>query len=71
MNENQQQNQSRRELLVRAMRYASAGFLAALGGSVFAKRYKLMKQGECINRGPCTNCEFLRQCELPQALAAK
>jgi hypothetical protein len=71
LKENPQQNQNRRELIVRALRYASIGLLAALGGSVFAKRYRLMKRGECVNRDLCADCEFLQDCELPQALSAK
>ena len=71
MKEYPQHDQNRRELLVRALRYASIGFLAALGGSVFAKRYRLMQQGKCVNRSMCADCEFLQDCELPQALSAK
>ena len=71
MKENTQQNQNRRELLVRALRYASIGLLAALGGSVIAKRQKLLLEGKCINNNLCADCELLADCELPQALSSK
>jgi len=68
---NSQQNESRRDVLIRVLRYTALGLLAALGGTVVAKRHKLLRQGKCANRGPCADCEILQDCELPQALSAK
>ena len=65
------QEQSRRQLLTAALRYATLGLLGTVGGSIFAKRRKLVREGKCINYGVCRGCEVLETCGLPPALSAK
>ena len=62
---------SRRELLGGVLRYATLGVLGAAGGSVFARRRRLLKEGKCISRGICSGCKVFKTCGLPQALSAK
>ena len=65
------QVQSRRQLLAGVLRYATLGTLGTVGGSVVAKRRRLVREGKCINRGICRGCEVFEKCGLPQALSAK
>jgi hypothetical protein len=62
---------SRRHLLAGIARYATLGTLGAIGGGVFAKRRRLIREGICINSGICSGCGIFEQCDLPQALSAK
>ncbi|MHC4744931.1 MAG: hypothetical protein ACYS8Z_23700 [Planctomycetota bacterium] len=62
---------NRRSFFIGAMRYAALGVLAAAVGLMAAKRYRLKRQGVCINDGLCTRCKALQSCRLPLALAAK
>lgn len=66
-----EQKQGRRELLEGALRYATLGLLAVVGGGVFAKRYRLVREGKCVNRGICGDCNIFAQCDLEQALSAR
>ncbi len=63
--------QNRRELLTTVLRYATLGTLGAIGGGVFAKRRRLVRNGICINSGICSGCGIYEQCGLPLALSAK
>lgn len=63
--------QSRRQLFTSVLRYAALGVLGAVGGSVFAKKRRLVKNGICINREICRSCGILEECGLPPALSAK
>ncbi len=63
--------QSRREMFTSALRYAALGVLGAVGGSVFAKKRRLVKNGICINREICQSCGVFEECGLPPALSAK
>ena len=63
--------QSRRELFAAVLRYATLGTLGAIGGSVFAKRRRLVQEGICINSGVCEGCGIFEQCSLPLALSEK
>ncbi len=65
------QAQSRRQLLAGVLRYATLGMLGALGGSVVARRNRLVREGKCINRGVCRGCAVFQRCGLPRALSAK
>ena len=65
------QTQSRRQLLAGVLRYATLGLLGAVGGSVVARRRRLVREGKCINSGICRGCEVFERCGLPQALSAK
>jgi len=65
------QMQSRRELFAGIFRYATLGLLGMVGGSVVAKRRKLVRDGKCIHSGICRGCEVFERCSLPQALSAK
>ncbi len=65
------QKQSRRQLLEAALRYGTLGLFGAAGGTFFAKRRRLVREGKCINDGICRGCEVLETCGLPQALSAK
>ena len=71
MNKHCEKGQSRRELFAAILRYATLGALGAIGGSVFAKRRRLVQEGICINSGVCDGCGIFEQCSLPQALSAK
>ncbi|MHC4462334.1 MAG: hypothetical protein ACYS6W_11910 [Planctomycetota bacterium] len=71
MNKHSGQAQSRRQLLAGVLRYATLGTLGAVGGSVVAKRRRLVREGKCINRGVCRGCDIFEKCGLPQALSAK
>lgn len=62
---------SRRQVFTAVLRYAALGFLGVAGGSAFAKRRRLLREGGCINRGICRGCVVFEQCGLPQALSAK
>ena len=65
------QEQSRRKLLEAALRYGTLGLLGAAGGTFFAKRRRLMREGKCINNGVCRGCKAFERCNLPPALSAK
>ena len=65
------QTPTRRELLMGVLRYATLGALGAIGGSVFAKRRRLVQEGICINSGVCEGCGIFEQCSLPLALSEK
>jgi len=65
------QEQNRRKLLEAALRYGTLGLLGTAGGTFFAKRRKLVREGKCINDGVCRGCEVFQKCSLPQALSAK
>jgi len=65
------QTPTRRELFTAVLRYATLGALGAIGGSVFAKRRRLVQEGICINSGVCEGCGIFEQCGLPRALSAK
>ncbi len=63
--------QSRRDLFTSALRYTALGVLAAVGGSIFAKRRRLVNSGICINREICGSCGVFEECGLPPALSTK
>ena len=63
--------QNRRQLFASVLRYAALGVLGIVGGSVFAKRRRLVKNGICINHQICRNCGVFEECDLPPALSAK
>ncbi len=63
--------QSRRQLFTSILRYAALGMLGAVGGSVFAKKRRLVRNGICINREICRSCGIFEECSLPPALSAK
>ncbi|OHB59137.1 MAG: hypothetical protein A2173_10730 [Planctomycetes bacterium RBG_13_44_8b] len=65
------QTQNRRQMLIAALRYGTLGLLGVVGGSVIAKRRKLVREGKCINGGICRGCEVFEDCSLPTALSAK
>jgi hypothetical protein len=62
---------SRRQLFAGVLRYVTLGLLGVVGGSAFAKRRRLVREGKCISRGICRGCEVFENCGLPQALSAK
>lgn len=62
---------SRRDFFAGALRYVTLGFLIAGGAVVFAKRQRLVRNGQCINNGFCDSCKVLQRCELPAAESAK
>ena len=64
MDENTRNKKSRREFFNQALRYAATGLLAVLGGVIYAKRRKLIRQGICINDNLCAECELFNECEL-------
>ena len=63
--------QNRRQLFTSLLRYAALGVLGAVGGSVLAKRRRLVKNGICINRQICASCGIFKECSLPPALSVK
>ena len=63
--------QNRRQLFTSVLRYAALGVLGAVGGSIFAKRRRLVKNGICINRQICASCGIFQECGLPPALSVK
>jgi hypothetical protein len=63
--------QNRRQLFTSVLRYAALGVLGVVGGSVFAKRRRLVKNGICINREICQSCGIFQECGLPPALSVK
>jgi hypothetical protein len=71
MNKSFAQLQNRRQMLIGALRYGTLGLLGTVGGSVIAKRRRLVREGKCINGGICRGCEIFKDCSLPQALSAK
>jgi len=62
---------SRRELFTGALRYAALGLMAATSAVLFAKRQRLIRNGQCINSGICAGCKVLKHCSLPQAASAR
>ncbi len=71
MEKDSQNKHNRREFCTRALRYSVLGLMTALGGYILAKRHRLISEGKCINNYYCADCEFLRDCELPEAASAK
>jgi hypothetical protein len=71
MNKHLGQAQSRRKLLLGVLRYATLGLLGTVGGSVIAKRRRLVREGKCINHGICRGCAVFEKCGLPRALSAR
>ena len=71
MNRQFKKIENRRQLFTSALRYAVLGVLGAVGGSVFAKKRRLARNGICINHGICQSCGILSECSLPRALSAK
>ena len=63
--------QNRRQLFTSVLRYAALGVLGVVGGSVVAKRRRLVKNGICINREICASCGIFEECGLPPALSVK
>jgi len=63
--------QSRRELFAGVTRYATLALMGVVGGSILAKRSRLVREGKCINNGICKGCKVFEKCILPQALSAK
>ena len=66
-----QLQKSRRQFFAGALRHASLGLIAAVGGGSLAKRRKLAREGKCISGGICRGCEILNDCGLPRALSTK
>ena len=71
MQKNSSDNLGRREVLAATIRYAALGAMAAVGGTAFFKRRRLVREGICINDGICRGCGVFEDCGLPRALAAK
>ena len=71
MNRQFKKIENRRQLFTSALRYVALGVLGVVGGSVFAKRRRLVKDGICINRQICRSCGIFEECDLPPALSAK
>lgn len=71
MEKDTERKQDRRELLTGALRHATLGLLAAVGGSVFVKRRRLVREGKCVNRGLCEDCEIFKECGLEQAISVR
>ena len=63
--------QNRRQLFTSVLRYVALGVLGAVGGSAFAKKRRLVKNGICINREICRSCGVFEECSLPPALSEK
>lgn len=66
MADNSEQIPGRRQLLAEILRYAALGALGAIGGAAFAKRTRLVREGECVDNGLCKTCEFFEKCFKPQ-----
>ena len=62
---------NRREFFAGALRYVTLGLLTVGGAFVFAKRQRLVRNGQCINNGFCDSCKVLQRCELSAAESAK
>jgi hypothetical protein len=62
---------NRRQMLTAALRYGTLGLLGVVGGSVVAKRRRLVREGKCINGGICRGCTIFEDCSLPTALSVK
>ena len=60
----------RRELIVRAGRYAVLGAIAVLSAVLLHKASK-QEAGTCVNAGLCGRCHRLQTCRLPLALRFK
>ena len=71
MTEDSVKVRSRRELFAGVLRYAALGLLTAGGGTLFAKRRRLLREGRCVNDGVCGGCKLLEHCGLPQASSAR
>lgn len=62
---------NRRELLAGGVRAGLLGLLGLAGGAAVAKRRRLIKEGKCVNRSLCCDCNVFDDCSLPAALSAK
>lgn len=62
---------SRRQLLSDAARATAVALIGAATGTLIAKRRRLVRQGKCINRSLCCDCNVFNDCYLPAALSAK
>lgn len=56
----------RRKFLAETLRYAALGTLGVIGGAAFAKRYRLVQEGKCVDSGLCKECGFFENCYKPQ-----
>ena len=71
MNANAHKPQKRRQLFARGLRYLTGGLLVLAGGFTVAKRQRLLREGKCLNRGICGQCQLIDACGLPRALSVK
>ena len=62
---------NRRQLLADGVRAGLLGLLGFAGAGAVVKRRRLIKEGKCVNRGLCCDCNVFDDCELPAALSAK
>jgi hypothetical protein len=62
---------SRREFVAGVLRYTALGLMGVASAALFAKRQRLVRNGQCTNSGICAGCKVLEECSLPQAVSAK
>jgi electron transport complex protein RnfB len=62
MAESSKPSPDRRQFLAEALRYAALGTLGVIGGAAFAKRHRLVKEGQCVDSGLCRDCELFNKC---------
>jgi len=63
---------NRRQFLFSCLRAGALAGLAALGGTLLARRLREPLAGQnCVSRGLCRGCAAFAGCGLPQALSAK
>lgn len=56
----------RRQFLAETLRYAALGTLGIIGGAAFAKRYRMVQEGKCVDSGLCKECSLFEKCYKPQ-----
>lgn len=71
MNEFLGRLQARRQFVTRVLRHASLALLGLGGGAVVLKRRRLLREGNCFNRGICRDCKVFEDCGLPRALSTR
>lgn len=62
---------SRRELLVRILRFSLLALLFGGGLASLGKRRRLLREGKCLNSGICPSCRVFTDCGHPRALSLK
>lgn len=71
MNAHSSESGKRRQFLRGGLRCVTGGLLALGAGAAVVKRQRLLREGQCLDRGICGQCRLIEDCGLPRALSVK